>query len=220
MKHQRAMDDSEKDERKQQILKAAASLFAASGFEQISMAEVAQNAGIAKGTVYLYFKTKEDLFLALLDNAFESWFADLQQRLPTLTSCETPARIEAFGLTLAESLQGHTVLLGLLPILHPILEQNVPYSAVLEFKQHLRAHLLSSGQQIENYFAFMRPGQGAELLLSAYSALIGLLSMTQPSEIARRVLQEPEMTLFTFDRTAALSLLVSRLLMGIYCLAH
>jgi len=220
MKHQRAMEASEKDERKQQILKAAASLFAASGFEQISMAEVARSAGIAKGTVYLYFKTKEELFLALLDHAFGLWFADLQQRLTTLTNYENPARVEVFGSILAESLQGHTLLVGLLPILHPILEQNVPYSAVLEFKQHLRAQLLSTGQQIENYFAFMHPGQGAELLLSAYSALIGLLSMTQPSEIVRQVLQKPEMALFTFDRTAALSLLVSRLLMGMYCLAR
>lgn len=216
MKHQRAMDDSEKSERKQQILKAAVSLLKTATFEQISMAEVARISGIAKGTVYLYFKTKEELFLALLNNAFAEWFADLQQRLLTLKETDNTARIRAFASILTDSLQEHTLLLGLLPILHPILEHNVPYAAVLDFKQGLRTNLLSTGQQIENIFAFLNPGQGAELLLSAYSALIGLLSMTQPSEIARQVLKEPEMSLFVIDRTAALRQLVSHLLMGMY----
>jgi hypothetical protein len=54
------------------------------------------------------------------------------------------------------SLQQHTLLLHLLPILHPVLERNIPYPAALEFRQHLRAHLLYTAQQIEECFAFLR----------------------------------------------------------------
>ena len=45
----------------QHILEAAMDLFSERGFETTSVQDIAQTAGIAKGTVYLYFKSKEDL---------------------------------------------------------------------------------------------------------------------------------------------------------------
>ena len=45
----------------QHILEAAMDLFSERGFETTSIQDIAQTAGIAKGTVYLYFKSKEDL---------------------------------------------------------------------------------------------------------------------------------------------------------------
>src|SRR4051812_46237497 len=44
------------------IVRSAAALFAAHGFKKVSMEEVAQAAGVAKGTVYLACSRKEDLF--------------------------------------------------------------------------------------------------------------------------------------------------------------
>jgi AcrR family transcriptional regulator len=215
MKHQRAIDDIDKNERRQQILKAATSLFESSDFDRISMQAVARLSGVAKGTLYLYFNTKEELFLVLLDEAFTQWFTDLQTRLKALPVGKPPLRIAAFASSLTESLQQNTLLVRLLPILHTVLEHNVPYPAVLEFKRHLRARLLETGQKIEGCFAFLKTGQGAGLLLNAYAGLIGLLSMTQPSDVARRVLKLPEMALFVIDETAALRQMVGRLLTGI-----
>ena len=216
MKHQRAIDDVEKNERRQQILKTAAGLFETASYDRVSMLEVARLSGVAKGTVYLYFNTKEELFLALVDSAFGEWFADLQLRLSDLPDGKQPERIAVFAALLTDSLQRHDLLLRLLPILHTVLEHNIPYAAALEFKQHLLAHLQNTGRQIEGCFPFLQNGQGAELLLNAYAGLIGLLSMSQPSEVARQVLQLPEMALFVIDGTAALRQLVSRLLTGIY----
>jgi AcrR family transcriptional regulator len=51
-----------KTERHQQILEAAFEEFAANGFEAARLDDVARRAGIAKGTIYLYFKNKEVLF--------------------------------------------------------------------------------------------------------------------------------------------------------------
>lgn len=53
------------DERPDQILRAALEVFSDKGFRAATMDEVASAAGIAKGTIYLYFASKEDLFLAL-----------------------------------------------------------------------------------------------------------------------------------------------------------
>jgi AcrR family transcriptional regulator len=216
MIHKRAIDDIEKNERRQEILKAAASLFKNASYNEISMLEVSRLSDMAKGTVYLYFNTKEELFLALLDEAFEKWFADLQLRLETLTAGKPTLRIAAFASSLTISLHKQALLMRLLPILHTVLEHNVPYPAALEFKRHLRANLLSTGQKIEGCFAFLKAGQGAELLLNAYAGLIGLLSMTHPSKVAKQVLRLPEMALFVLDETAALRQMVSRLLTGIY----
>jgi AcrR family transcriptional regulator len=217
MKHQRAVDDAEKKERRLFILKTSAALFENASYDQVSMLEVARHSGLAKGTVYLYFQTKEELFLALLDEAFGEWFVDLQTRLAKLPIGESSSRIAIFifARIVTESLSQHSLLLRLLPILHTVLEQNIPFSAALEFKQHLRAHLLVTGEQIENCFPFMRVGQGAELLLDAYAGLIGLQSMSQPSEVVRQVLQRPEMAVLVIDRQTALRQMVSRLLTGI-----
>ncbi len=58
------MPDS--DERQQQVLNAAAAVIARLGYDKTTMADIADEAGVSRGTVYLYFKGKEELFEALL----------------------------------------------------------------------------------------------------------------------------------------------------------
>ena len=55
--------------RRQAILRAALSVFAAHGFEAARLDDVAARAGVAKGTLYLYFQDKAALFEALVRNA-------------------------------------------------------------------------------------------------------------------------------------------------------
>lgn len=56
---------SKKDLRRQQIIQAAAEVFGNSNFQNASISEIAQRANIAEGTVYQYFKNKEDLFFSI-----------------------------------------------------------------------------------------------------------------------------------------------------------
>lgn len=55
--------------RRQAILAAALAVFAAHGFEATRLDDVAQRAGVAKGTLYLYFRDKQALFEELIRNA-------------------------------------------------------------------------------------------------------------------------------------------------------
>jgi AcrR family transcriptional regulator len=55
----------EREERRASILEAAARVFFSKGFQVATMDEVAAEAELSKGTLYLYFKNKDDLFLAL-----------------------------------------------------------------------------------------------------------------------------------------------------------
>lgn len=56
------------DVKKNQILKSAHECFAKRGFDAVTMEEIAKDAGLSKGAVYWYFKSKDDLILELVKN--------------------------------------------------------------------------------------------------------------------------------------------------------
>lgn len=58
----------DKDLRRRGILTAAASVFAKHGYRRATMEQIAEEAGVAKGSVYLAFASKEDLFYALFED--------------------------------------------------------------------------------------------------------------------------------------------------------
>ena len=69
------------EEKRESILVAARNLFLHYGFKKTSVEEIAREAGIAKGTVYLYFKTKKDILVRLgveyLQNARDRLLTEL-----------------------------------------------------------------------------------------------------------------------------------------------
>jgi len=56
-----------KKERREQILAAACALFAEQGYNGATISEIVSRCGVAQGTFYLYFKSKRDVFAALLE---------------------------------------------------------------------------------------------------------------------------------------------------------
>jgi len=70
------------DEQKRlKIITAAAELFAAQPFHKVLLSEVAEAAGVGKGTLYTYFKSKEDLYLSVLYSGFAELIERMQHRL-------------------------------------------------------------------------------------------------------------------------------------------
>src|SRR5258707_12058139 len=62
-----------------EILKAAMGLFARRGFHETSMSEVAREAHVSKALIFWHFKTKEDLFFAVLNRLLEPYYIDFAQ---------------------------------------------------------------------------------------------------------------------------------------------
>lgn len=60
------VDEQMREATRQRIMRVAASEFARLGFDQANINVIAEQAGIGKGTIYLYFENKRDLFLAML----------------------------------------------------------------------------------------------------------------------------------------------------------
>lgn len=63
------------------ILRAAIKVFARSGFFNAKVADVAREAGVADGTVYLYFKNKDDILVSIFNHVMEEALALGRQRL-------------------------------------------------------------------------------------------------------------------------------------------
>ena len=70
------------DERKRaKILTAAAGLFATQPFHKVLLSDVAEAAAVGKGTLYIYFKSKEDLYLSVLYSGFSGLVNRLRERM-------------------------------------------------------------------------------------------------------------------------------------------
>src|SRR5215470_12120599 len=67
------------EERKNQILEAAIAVFARLGFQQTRMDDIAEQAGLSKGALYLYYKSKDAIIAALLKHFFAQEFSRLQE---------------------------------------------------------------------------------------------------------------------------------------------
>ena len=59
------------DDKRQRILEAARKRFRYYGVRKTTMQEIARDAGVAVGTLYLYFKDKDDLLVALYEGVHE-----------------------------------------------------------------------------------------------------------------------------------------------------
>ncbi len=69
------------EERRMEILEAARFLFQTKGFENTSMQEIIDRLGIAKGTIYYYFKSKEELLEAVIDNIIDESVIRMQKNI-------------------------------------------------------------------------------------------------------------------------------------------
>ncbi len=69
--------ERKKKKTRQAIMNAAIKLFSAKGFENTSVEELAKEAGVGKGTIYSYFKTKSQIFLAFCEDEIDFVFSDL-----------------------------------------------------------------------------------------------------------------------------------------------
>ena len=83
-----------KEFRTAELLEAARSVFARKGFHAATVEEIASAAGVAKGTVYLYYKSKQDVYWGALEHGITELHNEIQTQL---SQEETPAKkVRAF----------------------------------------------------------------------------------------------------------------------------
>ena len=79
-------------DKRERILDAAVKVFAKKGFHATRVSEVAKAAGVADGTIYLYFKSKEELLVSLFEDRVSKLLGFMQAELPKLPSASARLR--------------------------------------------------------------------------------------------------------------------------------
>lgn len=189
----RARVPEAKEARRLALLQAAREEFEHQPYAMVTMVDIARRAGLAKGTTYLYFTTKEAIFLMLLSGLLEEWFAALTLALQGVLGAEEVAA------QLTQTLMARPLLLKLLPILHVILEQNVSVEEVKDFKRHLAEGMGRLSTQIESCLPWFNHGDGLKFLLRSQAFIVGLSQMSYPSETVAEILEHPEFSAFKID---------------------
>ncbi len=209
---QRARSDEEKTARADAILRAARELCGAEPFARVNVADIARAAGVAKGTVFLYFPTKEAIGLALVERLLGEWMDDLDAALDALAPPASPRDVaDAVVRTVAE----HPLLVQLLSILGSILEHNVTVDAARGFKRALLLRVRPTGARLERVLPFLGEGGGFPFLMTLNALVIGLHQMAGTAPAVRQVLSEPELAPFRVDFAAALRRAVEVQLEGV-----
>src|SRR5579872_2643541 len=79
----KVVDEHMREATRQRIIQKAAREFARLGFDQANINNIAELAGIGKGTIYLYFENKRELFLAMLRSIAQVHIAAIRETLAT-----------------------------------------------------------------------------------------------------------------------------------------
>ncbi len=83
------------DDKRQRILQAAVKVFARKGYFAAKVSEIAKRAGVADGTIYLYFRNKEDILVSLFDEIMAEHVAEGRQALARATTPAERLRVVA-----------------------------------------------------------------------------------------------------------------------------
>ncbi len=182
---QRARSAEDKDLRRAHLIAAATRLFADADFDAVTIARVAAAAGVAKGTAYLYFATKETLFLELVHDELTQWLKALAGKLQRLRSTR-PAT--AVPVALARSLAERPVLRRLLVMLHTVIEPKLDEASARKFKQFLRDLLTQASQLIADKIPGLTPADAATLVLQTHALVISITQLANPPPVIARVM--------------------------------
>ena len=121
--------------RRAQLLEAAIRCFASQGYHATTMDTIAEESGLSKGSLYRFFKSKDDLLLAIFDQ-FEG---EMNQRWASLDTGEDPLRqLREYGQTLADQMTAQP-------------ELSVVWLEFLRHKtaqEHLRKHHASARKRL------------------------------------------------------------------------
>lgn len=184
----RAMGEDEKLARRRSILDAAQTLYLQHPRELPSVSQIAQACGLAKGTFYLYFRTKEAVFLALLGEQFTALFDMVTELLQEDGLCSPEVLVDRFLQRYVAYLKAHPAFLRLAVMANSVIEPNVDETEVLAFKSTLANRLTVAGGLFDRHLPVCFQGNGTLLLLRIYALTIGLWQMLDlPDNIASHI---------------------------------
>jgi AcrR family transcriptional regulator len=180
--------------KREQILDGAKSCFLKLGFEAASMNEITSEAGVSKGTIYVYFENKEELFKGLIDRERTAMLTVASNQLNEAHSIEEG--LQRFGIAVTTKLTSDMVTRAQRMVLAvaermPDLTARFfgpdPFSAISVLQAYLEAKVASGELRIDDTELAARQFIDLAMASSFKRRLFGTLPHELPAEEIKRV---------------------------------
>jgi len=191
---QRARTPDQQTQRRQEILEAAYGLFSRNDYEQVSLNAIAQEAGLSKSSVYLYFETREEIFMEIFFSIFRDWFDESVAAIAVLP--ERATTYDAIEAWMDVSWRNER-LRAIAPLVAVSIEHNVPEECLEKCLRLKREQCVRLREALRR-FVELDEGKVWELFLYAFSLFSQFIGFEKNGAIAS-VMKQPEFAAMARD---------------------
>lgn len=172
--------------RKEEIINACEELYQTMSFKDITLKEIGAKTSFSRTSIYNYFQTKEEIFLALLKREYDTWIAALREVIEANDSMTN----EEIAAALAGTLKDRAQLLKIMSMNHYDLEENSRMELLVDFKVSYGNAL----KQVADILAKFRPDMSVEkrqdFLYAFFPFMFGIYPYTVVTDKQRQAMTE------------------------------
>lgn len=171
--------------RKEEIINACEKLYQTMSFKDITLKEIGKETSFSRTSIYNYFQTKEEIFLALLKREYDSWIEQLNE---VAASKETMTDDEIADV-LARTLDRHRQLLKIMSMNHYDLEENSRMELLVEFKESYGNAMKAVMALLVKFRKDMDSEKRQEFIYSFFPFMFGIYPYTVVTEKQREAMK-------------------------------
>lgn len=164
--------------RKDEIVQACAKLYETLGYKDITIKEIAGFTSFTRPSIYNYFQTKEEIFLAYLQREYQDWVDDLS----ALSRTEGKLTRLMLAEGIARSLEKRGNMLKLLSMNLNEIEANSRLENLIEFKFVYGDALRTMKKCLKHFCPDMSETDIDDFVFTFFPFLFGIMPYTQPTE--------------------------------------
>lgn len=172
--------------RKEEIITACAELYKTMSFKDITIKEIGNATSFTRTSIYNYFQTKEEIFLALLQREYELW----NGRLKEIRAEHEEMTGEEFADALAHSLEERENLLKIMSMNHYDMEDNSRIERLVEFKAVYGQSLAEVRNCLDKFFPEMTVQDKQNFIFSFFPFMFGIYPYTVVTEKQREAMTQ------------------------------
>ena len=173
-------------QKREEIVNACERLYRTMSFREITLKEIGNSTSFSRPTIYNYFETKEEIFLALFQREYDRWNEDLTAILDgneTLTKAGLSEKI-------ASSLAGREQLLKLLSMNNYDMEANSRQELLTAFKQSYGRSMHLMCMLLEKFCPDMSPAEIQNFIYTFFPFMFGIYPYTAVTEKQKIAMKE------------------------------
>ncbi len=175
-------------QRREEIVNACEKLYQTMSFKEINLKEIGNATSFSRPTIYNYFHTKEEIFLALYEREYDRWNAELET---ILNSDKSFSRKQIAGM-IAGSLEKRPQLLRLLSMNNFDMEENSREELLASFKRAYGRSLDLFRSILEKHCPDMPAEEVKDIMYVFFPFMFGIYPYAEVTEKQRKAMKEAE----------------------------